>query len=713
MKDIFLYISIFILFLTGCKKDISKPQWDVEVLTPLLKSEIGIMNIIPDSISTINSDSSISLVFSNFLYGMNLDDSFQIPDTSLSYTTKLDNINLDDISVSDRTSLGDIALNDQANGNGDLYTLIMNAHNTGTQATITPITQQNYTDLVVDATDYFQTISLEEGYIDISIDNQLPIDITNVILELKNEISGTVIVQDTFLIIPSFSAVTHTHSLAGKTVEGILLGNLIIESPGSTGDVTIDTSMAMITNITVRDIKISSATAIFPNQEIVNQVDETSLDNPNIQLTKTKIKSGFINIQVFNTIAENLSFDFELLSATKNGSSLAISGNIPAANGSASSYTTSKNLAGYDLNLQGIGFIEQTQGDLNGNGYIDPDTVNTFYQKLIGRIDSSGNLVTISLSDSIYILTEFIDIVPEYAEGYLGQMKFNETGSSDFEFDNIFYEANININQAIFSLSVRNQIGIESELIINELKASNTINNIDILLNTSSIANPFYVSKPYNPFSVSVNVIPSVTNLEINHNNSNITDLLNIYPDKLSYNVDITTNPNNSPLGNTNFDDFIYYGDSITTYLNAEIPLSIIAENLILSDTIDFDLSAEDIKDVNSGNLILYVDNGFPIQSKIQLYLINESNIIFDSLMVQTETIYAANINSLGKVDLPLRTKITIPTSNNKLNTLTTINKMIIRAEFKTMPNSTHVKLYDYYKMKFKIIADFNYKINQ
>lgn len=714
MKKYFLFI-IIITFFWSCKKDLGKPKWDIDILAPILKTNISIKNIVTDSISKTDDDGLVYLVYSNLLYGITLDTAFNIPDTSLTYSAKLDNISIDDIIVNQRTSLGDIALNDQQNGSGDLYNTIMNAHNTGTPAVIDPISQQEYTDLTVDATQYFQTVNILSGFIDFYIDNQLPIDVTNVILELKNEISGTIILQDTIPLISSHSSTTITNSLAGLTVEGNMIGSVKIESPGSYGnEVTIDTAMAMSTTITIRDIKISSATAIFPTQEVINKKDIVSLDDSNFKITKIKARTGQINISVFNTLEQNFSFDYKMPGASLAGNELQISGSIPpASGGNPGVYTTTKNISGYDLNLQGIGFIEQIYGDLNGNGYIDADTVNSIYYELLGRIDSNGNTVSISLDDSVYITMSLQNITPDYVEGYLGQQTFSISDSADFIISDAFNFSSITINQAKLSLNVRNQIGVKANVKINELTAYNTNNSSQVILNSTATTNPFEILKPTNPFDVTTNVTPTLNNFEINQTNSNITDLINIYPNKIYYNIDVNTNPNNPPSLINNLDDFAYFGDSVSTYLDAEIPLSLIANNLKLSDTADYSLSAEDIKNVNGGNLNLFVYNDFPIESKVQLYLLDTNLNIFDSLLVKKEYIFAANTIQNSIFTQQKLTKIIIPVSIGKLQEITNSTKILINIDFNTKPDNTYVKIYDFYKMKFKIVADFNYSINK
>ena len=120
----------------------------------------------------------------------------------------------------------------------------------------------------------------------------------------------------------------------------------------------------------------------------------------------------------------------------------------------------------------------------------------------------------------------------------------------------------------------------------------------------------------------------------MNSNNSNIKALLENLPDKISYNIDVAINPN----GNiSNGNDFVFTDKLIDASLDVEIPLSFFATNLTLIDTVDVSLTEQtEHNRVNSGTLTLKVDNGFPLEASIQLYLLNENGNVYDSLLTST-----------------------------------------------------------------------------
>lgn len=84
MKLKVLYIVILVaLAFVACKSD-EQTNWDVDVLTPLVKTRLSIQNIISDSLLQSNSDHSISVSFNDTVFSLEFDSIFKVPDTVIS-----------------------------------------------------------------------------------------------------------------------------------------------------------------------------------------------------------------------------------------------------------------------------------------------------------------------------------------------------------------------------------------------------------------------------------------------------------------------------------------------------------------------------------------------------------------------------------------------------------------------------------------------------
>lgn len=85
-KTLSIILFIMMIFAAfSCKKDRAKPSWDVDLLLPLVKDSITLFDILDDQFFQENPDQSISMVFEEELYKMNLDTLVALPDTLLTF----------------------------------------------------------------------------------------------------------------------------------------------------------------------------------------------------------------------------------------------------------------------------------------------------------------------------------------------------------------------------------------------------------------------------------------------------------------------------------------------------------------------------------------------------------------------------------------------------------------------------------------------------
>ena len=688
-----LLIFLLIVVLFSCKKENTKPAWDVDVVTPLVNTTMTIRDIVNDTVLQVNTDSSVSLVYKSSFYDFNLDEILKVPDTTIEYTAKLSMLKINDIIVEDGVSLGSIAMKDKEdNGStGSVYLAIINGLNNGQPTDIPAMPTQNYNDITLDATDYFETITVSEGFIDITIDNELPMPITDLIFVIKNEINQQVIVTDTFAVINTGETVTSQKALSNITIEGILKGNISLQSPGANAVIIDDTARAVTATINIHDIKITSALAKFPNQNIIELNDKLKIDIDDKQINELTVKNGSVTIEVHNTLPEEINFEYRMPKVLKNNQPLVFIGVVPAAqNGGV--YSDIIDLSEYEMDMRGA----------------NNDTVNTLDYTLSASIDSTGNLIPLSLNDSIYLLSSFSELTPSYAEGWFGNELVSETGESDIDILPELENASVNFDDVKLSISIENKVGVMAGIQFNNIKAINTNNNSEASLQIPSNYSPFIIEKPVN--SGSSSIIPTYNEMLLNESNSNPSDLINVLPNKISYNLDFKTNYGLIAPAVGAGTDFIYSETTVKADLNIEIPLSFVASNIVLTDTVD--LNIDNIAEIESGIFYMFSYNGFPLDANIQMYLLDDNLVITDSMFVETNLVYAASVDdNTGRVEGAMRTSLRIDLPSKKFFKVLNTDKVKIVTSFDTKPNSEHVKIYSDYEIKFKLTGDFTYKI--
>lgn len=455
----------------------------------------------------------------------------------------------------------------------------------------------------------------------------------------------------------------------------------------------VDTLFKMPDTSLIESYVLPFAVTLQPGQNIVNNsLSETSFDLQGAQLKTIVIKSGYISYNVKSYINEVTDFVYSLPSATLNGIPFTINISVPAAVGDVPGvYEETFDLSSYVLSLTGI----------NGG------KINTLYTSLSASVSSLGKEVLINTTDSLIINNTFHDFVPYYANGYFGSNTF-DTDSSETEFSMFknITEGTIGLEDVTFNLSIENPIGIDAQIHITNLNSINTRRGTNIGLQNSIIGSPININRAAESNGM---VYPTSKNFPLNTSNSNIKKMLENLPDKFGYSLKMVTNP----LGNiAGASDFIYSDSLLKVKMNIEIPLSIVANNLTLTDTIDLNLSGEDDKrNLKFGEITLVADNGFPFNATIQIYILNDDSNIVDSLFITTNTIREAFLDNKLRVSQKTTTILSVPLSKSKMDLLYDTKKAIIKLKFNTSRQPRYMKIYADYQIDLKLIGDLKYVI--
>lgn len=117
LRSIVLY-CIFSLVLSSCKQDVGNTNWDVDVLAPVIHTQLNMADLLADSLLSSSADGGLRLKVNRPLIDLPLDSILRIPDTTITkgFTTPiaLNNIppgfTLPSLSDETQYDLGDLAL---------------------------------------------------------------------------------------------------------------------------------------------------------------------------------------------------------------------------------------------------------------------------------------------------------------------------------------------------------------------------------------------------------------------------------------------------------------------------------------------------------------------------------------------------------------------------------------------------------------------------
>jgi hypothetical protein len=431
---------------------------------------------------------------------------------------------------------------------------------------------------------------------------------------------------------------------------------------------------------------------IAPGQEFYSQTEQQSFNFKGAEITQLILDQGKVEVNFTNTLHEKVIITYTITSATKGGAAFSISETIPAATTSPYHFTKKYDISGYTL-------------DMTGNTHASSNHLITTSKV---KLANDASAVTLLASDNFNMLVTFSDVSIAYGKGYFAMQESNfGPAITDLKIFKIIHSGNLDFEKIKIALTIENRFGVDARINFSEITSINTRTNQEISLNSPVIGQTINISRALETHNASQPVIPSIYNFDLS--TSNILDMLENMPDKLRYAGGMKINP----LGNiSQGNDFVYKGNYFTAFLDMELPLSLIASNLNIGDTIAFNPgNPDDSKDINGGELTLIADNGFPLNAQLFIVSLDQQGFPLDTL-IDNRSIAGAALNSDGFAPLARRTLFTIPVSKERMNLLYTASKMVIVALFNTNGTSgQYLQIYNSYKLDLKLTAKFNYVV--
>ncbi len=687
--------SLLLLLCFGCKWDINDPvSWDVDILAPIAQSTIGLADAVQDSsLLTEDSSQTVVLVLRDTLINLGLEDILTIPDTTYIQRFNLAEFRLGDQSFAQNITLGAIArgLSEQGNIIGGI--ILFNHGNTLPSLPAAPGLSSGA--VSIDASSLFEEAFLVQGEVEITLTNQLPIDLNNVSFEVRNRVEGNVLFSGFISSLPSGASDIRTFDIAGQQIESDMEANLLnLDVPEST-NVPIDTTDFIEFSFTARNLQAREATAIFPSQT----VDSSSLpfeytftgENVGVQIQKATIQSGVIEAEVISTLGDTVEVIYRLSSANLNGVIPEIVARLnPAAADENFLFTEEIDLAGYELDF--------TQGGTTFNTLAQYYQINLIY---------SGNLVSIDQEDSVLLNIKLKDIQPDYLEGYFGNGNLDFSGSQAFSsLENIQVD-HLDLINPRARLIFENSLGIDLEGTVRSLSAQNSNTPVATPLSSTLFASPLGIIGPELPDTQSV----VTSTFTFTPQNSNIPELIRLLPNQLSYDVGVEYNANSSGLGNPI--NFATRNGKLRGIVEFELPLEGSLSGLVFTDTssLDFSLS-EDSTNLNSGILSLQFDNGFPLEVEVLAAILDE-NFNFIEWLSEGEKIAPGIVDNTGTVIESAFSEIAKDLSKSQLQRIIESGKYLaFNYRVSSQPSNSPVKMKSDYRIKASLVGNFSYQLN-
>ncbi|MBE9509788.1 MAG: hypothetical protein IMY71_02835 [Bacteroidetes bacterium] len=680
-------ISLFTL-INSCVKETydmeklsTKASIDIGVSVPVVKGSLTLGNAI-ESNDTLRflEDNSISIVFEeDSLFTFDVSEILDIPEQDEhNKIFKVGALALDDFSDS-----GSVNLDKISSGFPPALRATIEALD-GSSGIFPPIPSLPGDSVTINSFANFAWVEFSSGTATITITNNLPVEV-DLEVALRNASDNSQIGNSLFFNnIPAGGTANSQMDLTGEIVTNSLIAELVsISSPGSSPDpVSVDMDIDNISvSVATSDLTIVRGQAYLPEQLFLSVADtiQFNLDN-DVEVTFLEFNTAHIDYTLESHFAENMEVVITLPTS----------------------------LAGTDTTRFAIplGASGTQSGQLSLNNTVNDFSVDPAqpYNSIpfkygLSVKPSGGGMVDFDLTDSVNLTYKITDIDFSYVEGYFGQHSFDvDEDSIDLEIEEIedHISGTITFTNPIVNINYSNSVGVPVSFDLN-LIGSNSAGETKGL--NASIMNIAYPADRDNS--------PVVSTESFNKDNTDIVELIEIRPSKITYSGGATVNPS----GKQGWDNFVTGESSVVAGLEVEIPFEFRANNLTLQDTLENPLKPEDsqededfsIDNIESASLHLLINNGFPLEIgfNIQLYDSTADQVL---ATLDVPVLFpAAPVDANGVVTEPTEDTTTIVITGDFLENLEIADELIVRGLLNTSNNGSQVvKILTTYTIDFK-----------
>ena len=373
----------------------------------------------------------------------------------------------------------------------------------------------------------------------------------------------------------------------------------------------IDTLVQMPDTTIVEKTALAIGITVNPGFALANPTNQV-YDLDNIELKKIIAKGGTISLNLKSEWNGNIAMTLDFPKVSKNGIPFLRSYDLPPGTSANPSFGIDAiDMAGYEFDLRG----------LSGNLW------NTLSGDLIVESNETVASFDVSNVDSLVYEISFTDVQLDYAKGYFGTYLLSDTTSFKLPFMNSVLGGTIDIDSIKMNVKVMNGFNLLAQAKISLLRGINSKTNNVVDLSFPQLG----ASMNINPANGGLyNWSHSEYTFAVNNSNSNVTSFIENLSDSILLGYELNINPfGNITAGN----DEIFPGSTMDIVVDAEFPLNFGANDLTLTDTFKFTYTGSSSYTGQGATITLSYENGFPLGANATLYLLDDSNVLIDSIV--------------------------------------------------------------------------------
>ncbi len=623
-----------------------------------------------DTVLTIEADSAISLMYreDNF-FSLAVDDVLENVTDQLR-ASKFESFEAGVVEIDDISQMQTIAFSEFVDNFQDPTLKTFLQANDGNPAVVAPFAQTVNTTTDLPSLEDFEFINVESGSIVVTVENGFFIDLENLEVTIEDKVTGTPLGTLQFSFIPAGGMDSQALDLQGVTINNSLGVSIpMIETPGSGGQVvTIDLNSLLTVKFSTQNMKIFGGRVKLPETEFENEnilIDFDTEDDQ--QIHRVDLETVTTRYSIKSEVQTPITVVFEFPHVIRNNQPVQA-----------------------QINVNYTGLTDSITGTLdfsNSSFLLDQDPNQPFNRMEVrSRVfipAPTGGLVEFSANDKVTINFEIADFNIQRVFGYFGQ--FEETidpGTIDLDFDfSIFDEQSdpLLFDNPTMRIYVENSIGVPFQVAL----------DVDA---EGYFGDQASLDPPLLEFNYpDMNNIGStaVTDIVLDKDNSNIVQLLSIFPKMLTYSGTGTVNP----AGNTGEENFITKDSRLSVSAEFELPFRFSTKNLVYRDTGEaLNLDLEEgltVDDIEVAELKILFRNGLPMQTMLNIIALDAAST--ETRVVENVVIPAAAVNDQGRVtpDLAAEGELFVTLTPDQVHQLEQAAQNIYEIRFQTFNDGT------------------------
>ena len=335
--------------------------------------------------------------------------------------------------------------------------------------------------------------------------------------------------------------------------------------------------------------------------------------------------------------------------------------------------------------------IENLRIDLSNNGSTY-NTISTTFQ-----IMSGNDTIPPNLFSNVNLNIELANLDVAYMRGYFGNITVSNEVNTNINALKKLASNNIQLYQPELEIIIKNGVGMDAQLTINEIEFQR--NQSSKLLSHNSIGQSVNISRAQD---LGWDFNYSSQSIYISEQNSNLNEIINLFPTQITSTYQLETNPQGNHAG---FNDFYYTNKPLSIDAAVTLPLLFNVDSLVFSDT--FSIEFPEILHINEANLDLEIENGLPLSVCFDLSVLNGNHI-----NMTQPCLFHSNLDSNNQLFSPSFNQLSATLDSTNSSILLEEKKIVLNATIYSPDTTTFfpVLLSDWlnYKVGLTLNADIN-----